>query len=197
MKPSLPLGIAATLAATLSTAVYPGSGEEKTITPRQMADALHLVMEADRTVYTRVIINRLAFKDKVIKASEHFEDDKALALPAQMFRFGSEAVAEKLSKEGQPGFSYSLQSLWPVNKQNAPETEAEKAGLKFVVEKQGKNFYAEEKLGEATYFTAVYADVAVAPACIQCHNNHKDSPRRDFKMGDVMGGVVIRIPTGS
>ena len=25
-------------------------------------------------------------------------------------------------------------------------------------------------------------------------NAHKDSPRRDFKLGDVMGSVVIRIP---
>jgi hypothetical protein len=46
------------------------------------------------------------------------------------------------------------------------------------------------------YFTAVYADTAVAPACITCHNDHKDSPRNDFEIGDVMGGVVVRIPVG-
>ncbi len=33
-----------------------------------------------------------------------------------------------------------------------------------------------------------------AKACISCHNEHKDSPRTDFKMGEVMGGVVIRLP---
>jgi hypothetical protein len=49
-------------------------------------------------------------------------------------------------------------------------------------------------LGETTYYTAVYADIAVAPACVDCHNEHKDSPRNDFKIGEVMGGVVIRIP---
>ena len=53
---------------------------------------------------------------------------------------------------------------------------------------------AEEKLGNTIYYTAVYPDKAVAPACIECHNNHKDTPRTDFKLGDVMGGVVIRIP---
>ena len=25
-------------------------------------------------------------------------------------------------------------------------------------------------------------------------NFHKDSPRKDFKLGDVMGGIVIRVP---
>jgi hypothetical protein len=29
---------------------------------------------------------------------------------------------------------------------------------------------------------------------VSCHNQHKDSPRKDFKLNDVMGGVVIRIP---
>jgi Protein of unknown function (DUF3365). len=44
------------------------------------------------------------------------------------------------------------------------------------------------------YFTAVYPDVAVTAACVTCHNEHKDSPKTDFKIGEVMGGVVIRVP---
>jgi len=159
------------------------------IEPKTMTDALFSVMEADRTVYTKLIIGRLAKKEKVIKASEHWKDEKALVLPAQMFRYGAERVAEKGS-----GFSYSLLSLWPVNKQNKPETEVEKEGLKFIADNPGKNFYSEEKLGDTNYFTAIYPDVGVASACISCHNGHKDSPRTDFKLGEVMGGVVIRIP---
>lgn len=166
-----------------------GDQKQTGIDPQKMADSLHSVMEADRTVYTRLIINRLAKEEKVIKASEHWQDEKALVLPAQMFRYGAERVAEK----GAP-FSYSLLSLWPVNKQNKPKTEVEKTGLNYIAENPGKNYYADEELGGVKYFTAVYPDVAVAPACISCHNKHKDSPRSDFKIGEVMGGVVIRIP---
>jgi hypothetical protein len=116
-------------------------------------------------------------------------DKKALPLPAQMFRFGAERVAEKTKS-----FSYSLLSLWPVNKQNAPRTDVETAGLKFVAENKGKNYYGEETLGGQKYYTAVYADIGVSPACVDCHNAHAESPRKDFKLGDVMGGVVIRLP---
>jgi hypothetical protein len=158
------------------------------ISPKVMADALHAVMEADRTVYTRQVVNRLQNQEKVIKASEHWQDEKALPLPAQMFRMGSEMVTGKTQD-----FSYSLLSLWPVNKQNAPKTEVEKVGLEAVAEKQ-EPYYAEEKLGGRNYFTAVYPDTAVAEACISCHNTHHESPRSDFKMGETMGGVVIRIP---
>ena len=183
-----------TAGALLSTVLVTSCGGEKStgIQPKDMADALHKVMEADRTVYTRLIVNRLTKEEQVIKASEHWKDDKALVLPAQMFRYGAERVAE-----GGANFSYSLLSLWPVNKQNKPKTDVEVKGLNYISENPGKNFYAEEELGGKNYFTAVYPDVAVAPACISCHNEHKDTPRTDFKIGDVMGGVVIRIPIGS
>lgn len=156
---------------------------------KDMADALHAVMESDRTVYTRMVVNRLQNEEKVIKASEHFKDDKALPLPAQMFRFGAEMVAEKKLP-----FSYSLQSLWPINKQNMPKTALEKKGLEAVANDGSKPFYGEETLGKTKYFTAIYADKAVAPACVSCHNDHKDSPKKDFKVGQTMGGVVLRIP---
>jgi hypothetical protein len=196
-KTVLALGVAASAIALTTAIAGTDAGSTPSISPKAMADALHLVMDSDRTIYTRKIVNRLVKKEKVIKASEHFEDDKALVLPAQMFRFGSELVAKRAEDMPDVNFSYSLQSLWPVNKQNAPKTEAEKTGLKFVADNKGQNYYTEETLGGKKYFTAVYADVGVAPVCVSCHNEHKDSPRRDFKLGDVMGGVVIRIPLES
>lgn len=193
-KQLLRAGIAGVLTVSTGIALAADVADKPMITPKAMADALHLVMDSDRTVYTRKIVNRLVKKEKVIKASEHYGDDKALVLPAQMFRYGSELVAERAEKLPDVKFSYSLQSLWPVNRQNAPKTEAEKAGLKYVADNKGKNYYTVEELGGTKYFTAVYADTAVAPVCVSCHNDHKDSPRRDFKIGEVMGGVVIRIP---
>lgn len=186
------VGVSAILATSSFSTTVTAAGDMVPV--KAMADALHLVMDSDRTVYTRKIVNRLVKKEKVIKASEHFDDDKALVLPAQMFRFGSEMVQKRSEKLPDVNFSYSLQSLWPINKQNAPKTKAEKDGLKFVADNKGKNYYTEETLGGQKYFTAIYADTGVAPVCVSCHNKHKDTPKKDFKIGDVMGGVVIRIP---
>lgn len=160
------------------------------ITPQKFADSLYAVMASDRAVYTKQVVNRLQNEEKVIKASEHWKDEKGLPLPAQMFRMGAEAVTAKNA-----GFTYSLLSLWPINKQNEPKTEAEKTGLKFVADNKGSaNYYTEEMLGGKKFFTAVYADTAVSEACVKCHNGHSDSPRTDFVLNDVMGGVVIRVP---
>jgi hypothetical protein len=159
------------------------------VSPQKMTDAVHMVLESDRTVYTKQIVNRLAQEEKVITASEHWKDEKALLLPAQMFRYGSELVQKKTGD-----FSYALLSLWPINAQNKPKTEVEKEGLEMVAKNPKQPFYKEETLGNKRYFTAVYADVAISPACVTCHNEHKDSPKTDFELNDVMGGVVIRIP---
>lgn len=185
----LTLGLASSLSMTVMTA-----NAADTVPIKVMADALHTVLDSDRAIYTKKVVGRLVKKDKVIKASEHFIDDKALPLPAQMFRMGAENVADRISDNPNVNFSYSLQSLWPINRQNAPKTKAEKEGLKFIADNPGENYYSEEKLGGKKYFTAIYPDVGVAPVCVSCHNKHKDSPKTNFKIGEVMGGVVIRIP---
>ncbi len=156
---------------------------------QRVADMLYQVMSADRAVYTQMVVQRLTLDEQVITASEHFEDDAALPLPAQMFRFGSEYVADETED-----FSYSLISLDPINKKNGPGTDLEKEGLEFVAANPDEVFYGQEELGGQVYFAAVYADIAVAQACASCHNNHKDSPRTDIEEGDVMGGVIIRFP---
>lgn len=166
-----------------------GRAEPGGISPQVMADALHAVMESDRTVYASRVVHRLQDEEKVIHASEHWQDEKALPLPAQMFRMGAEMAAKKTDT-----FRYALLSKWPVNKKNAPKTELEIAGLDSVAKDPSKPFYGRELLGDVEYFTAVYADVAVSPTCVTCHNAHIDSPRSDFELGDTMGGVVIRIP---
>ncbi|MEN8167601.1 MAG: DUF3365 domain-containing protein [Pseudomonadota bacterium] len=189
MKDSIHSIKAGAIAALATLAMAGCGGEPGGVSPQAMADAIHTVLEADRTVYTRLIVNRLANEEKVIQASEHWKENKALLLPAQMFRAGAELTQEKGAN-----FSYALLSLWPVNKQNKPQTEAEKTGLQYVADHPQENYYTEETLGGARYFTAVYPDIAVADACVVCHNDHKDSPRTDFELNDVMGGVVIRIP---
>jgi hypothetical protein len=180
------LGAAALCLVSLSC--QPNGGEPGSVSARQMADAVHAVLEADRAVYTKQVVNRLQNELGLIKATEHWKQDRSLPLPAQMFRMGAE-----LASENAEGLHYALLSAWAINPQNQPRTDTEKAGLEFVVQNPGQSYYGSETLGSQRFFTAVYPDKAVANACVQCHNQHADSPRHDFALGDVMGGVVVRI----
>ena len=188
------------LLAASGTALYvtTGCSSQSTaaggIDPKVVADSLFTVMEADRAVYTKNVVKRIKAEGK-IDAKEEWADsgNEHLPLPAQMFRMAAERAKD--SKHNSAKFFYQLKSPWPINKQNKPVTDVEKAGFNFVVGNKGEEpYYAEEVINGQKYFTAIYADVGVSSACIDCHNDHEDTPKTDFELGDVMGGVVLRIP---
>lgn len=194
MKTSSILTLAGLAAAVLLASTLPGAGQEKThimttVSPRKLADSLHAVISGDRETYSRLVVQRLALEQKQLAVAEDWLERDALPTHAQMLRL----TAQNIQKRGAE-FSYALRSLWPINPNHGPQTEIEQLGLEFVLRHPGTNFYTEELLGGRSYFTAVYADKATLPSCVECHNAHPSSPRRDFKPDDVMGALIIRIP---
>ncbi|MDN5943236.1 MAG: DUF3365 domain-containing protein [Nitrospira sp.] len=153
-----------------------------------VADYLYALIEADREVYTKHVVERMQSKGVVV-ASENWEEKNTLPLPAQLLMESGRVVARKGL-----GVQYRLISLWPINQRNVARSEFEKIGLGTILTHPTKPYTAFVKEGGARYFQAVYPDLAVAQACIGCHNSHPDSPKRDFKINDVIGGLVISIP---
>ncbi len=186
------VGCGPTPAASASAGNVSASGG---ISPKAFADGVHAVMMADRTVYAKQVVTRLKKQSSPVTPDEYWEDQEtghAIPLPAQMFRMGAELVSE----DPEAGFTYSLKSLWPLNPQHKPASDFETEALNFLNENPGKNFYQEEELGGKKYFTAFYPDRAVAEACWTCHNEHTNRGEEypEFKEGDVMGAVAVRIP---
>ncbi|MBA2484777.1 MAG: DUF3365 domain-containing protein [Nitrospira sp.] len=159
------------------------------IPPEVVADYLHAVIEADRTFYTIHVVERMQKQGGTL-ASETWRSDKTtLPLPAQVLRESNELATLTGTK-----VRYRLMSLWPINPQNAPASDPERSNLEAVRQHPERSATGTIKIGEQTYFQAVYADRAVTQACIGCHNAHPRSPKKDFKIADVMGALVIEIP---
>ncbi|HAX47156.1 MAG TPA: hypothetical protein DCX78_10085 [Nitrospina sp.] len=164
------------------------SGKDPLIAPEVVADYLHAVLESDRTVYSKYVVNRLQSKN-IAYASEHWWEENALLLPVQFLLNASDLIIEK-----QLGFDFKLISLWPINNHNGAANEFERKGLDSVTRNPVRPFIGVSKLGGKKYFQALYPDFAVSTACVSCHNAHPKSPKKDFKLNDVMGGVVLTIP---
>lgn len=158
------------------------------ISPERVADYVHSIIEADRTVYTTHVVNRMQ-QHGIVLATEHWEQGKALPLPAQFLQLAGRLVAEKGH-----GIRYRLISLWPIYLKNGPATEFEREGLQAVLTKPDHPHTGVVSSGKKQYFQAIYSDRAVVRACVDCHNTHPLSPKRDFKLNDVIGGIVITIP---
>lgn len=163
-------------------------GTQAAIPVETVADYLHAVIEADRTFYTIQVVERLQKRGKMV-ASEDWRVSHTLPLPAQFLMESNELAALTGTK-----VRYRLIGLWPINHQNAPATEFERKGLEDVRMNPERRNSGIVTSGGERYFQAVYADRAVTQACIGCHNAHPKSPKRDFKLNDVMGGIVITIP---
>jgi hypothetical protein len=156
------------------------------IAPERVADYVHAVIEADRTVYTTHVVERMQEKG-ITLAAEHWEQQNALPLPAQFLNY-----AGRLAAESGSGIRYGLISLWPIH--NGPATEFERKALESLINTPDKPITGTVTSGRKRYFQAIYADRAISKACVSCHNAHLLSPKRDFKVNDVMGGIVITIP---
>ena len=181
---------------TVATATGPA------ISPDLVADYIHTVLAADRTAYTKHVVNRvktLEGKDKDqgvldVESTEGWQQTDGIPLPAQMFRLGSEIANES------GFFTYNLISTWYINDNHGPKSDFESTALK-EMESTGEAYKDYQEVGGQAYFSAMYPDLAVAEACVTCHNTHpihlERYPDKQFELGEVMGGVVINIPVDS
>ena len=167
------------------------AGEQTGIPPETVANYLHAVIEADRTFYTIHVVERMQKGGGVAAAEDWRSKKNTLPLPAQFLMESSTLSA----MTGTP-VRYRLISLWPINPLNVPRSAAEKAGLESLITHPERVVTGTVTQGSETYFQAIYADRAVSQSCVGCHNTHPRSAKKDFKLNEAMGGLVIEIPMG-
>ena len=166
-------------------------GEEQSgqgIPYQTVANYIHDIIEADRTLYTTHVVDRMQETGTAI-ASESWEDRNAMPLPARMLLLSGERV-----KNRGGGLNYRLASLWPIYQKNGPANDFERKGLKAVQENPDEPFTGLLTQGGESVDVAIDADLAVSKSCVNCHNRHLLSPKRDQKLGDVMGAIIISFP---
>ncbi len=156
--------------------------------PEVVADYIHSVLESDRTVYAKHIVNRLG-NANILTINENWADSGSIMLPAQFLLNMADVI-----QDSELDLSFWLISNFPINLQNRPANEFEVHGLENVEVHPIRPFTQLTQVGRKKYFQAVYADIATNSSCVNCHNNHPNSPKKDFKLGDVMGGITLNFP---
>ncbi|MBS0182935.1 MAG: DUF3365 domain-containing protein [Nitrospira sp.] len=164
------------------------AAEPEGILPELMAEYIHAVIQADRNIYSTHVVEQLQDR-KIAVAAEDWKEKGALPLPAQLLQMtGQEVQGLGL------GLHVRLSSLGPIYIKNGPMDEFERAGLEAVAKNPRKPYTGIITEGDRRYFKAIFADRAVSMACVICHNNHPLSVKRDYKLHDVMGGIIISFP---
>jgi hypothetical protein len=164
------------------------AGETAGILPEVVAEYIHAVIQVDRTLYSTHVVERLQDL-KVAAAAEDWKARGTVPLPAQMLQMAGHEI-QGLGL----GLRIRLASLGPIYPKNGPADPFEQAGLEAVAKNPRKPYTGIITEGNRRFFKAIFADRAVSKACVTCHNGHELSTKRDYKLYDVMGGIIISFP---
>lgn len=155
------------------------AGQAADMTKAKAAEYILATAKAARTVYVKGVIADA--KKAGVKLSEDWvKDDHAIMLPAQFIK----ELGAKITD-----FELSLIGTDPLYASNAAKSPKEKEMLAELAGGKKKVVTGED--GGKTI--GMSADFVIAQVCADCHNKHPKTTKKDWKMGDLMGAIVVRM----
>ena len=139
---------------------------------------------------------RALWTEEIVEAGKkvglEFDEDwrergvEAGPLPALFLR----ETAKSLEKN-RIRLSLYLGSDFPINTANRFDG-IQKENMAIMKNTREPQFFYTEDTG---LYSVSFPDIAVAHSCVQCHNEHEQSPKSDWKIHDVMGATTWSYPS--
>jgi adenylate cyclase len=150
------------------------------IAVEHLFSAVNIINHEARRIYTARIVG--GGKQAGLDFSEDWQDKDRHAgpLPALFLRL----VASELNVLSVP-LGLFLGSDNPINPSNHFAGEQKVRFARMEAEGVPQFFRTPER-----QHVAMFPDVASVEACVSCHNEHKTSPKRNWKIGDIMGATT-------
>ncbi len=138
-----------------------------------------------RAIYTAEIVTPGLKTGLKYREDWKAKDVHAGPLPALFLRETANRLQQRI-----PELSLFLGSTYPIEASNLFKG-TQLAYFEKIEREQQPQFFIDDSTGR---YTAMFPDVASAPACVSCHNEHPDSPRKDWTLDDVMGATTWSFP---
>jgi Mg2+ and Co2+ transporter CorA len=145
-----------------------------------------------RTVYTAHVVNTA--KEAGIEVTHDFENkDNAIPLPATLTKILAKEIGDQRS-----GIKANLYSKYPFPYPGRPQvgqfpdTFAEAAWNALTTDPETP--YSQKEIIDGQQFLRYATADRMRAACVDCHNTHPDSPKTDWRVGDVRGVLEVSLP---
>ena len=141
--------------------------------------------DAVRALWTKGIV--AAGKRQGLRFDKHWHDEAVDAgpLPALFLRETAESLRRSPLR-----LHLFLGSEFPINAANR-FTGVQAEHFRQIQRTGAPAFFFDDDIG---FHTAMFSDLAVAEACIDCHNSEPESTKKDWALGDVMGATTWAYP---
>jgi methyl-accepting chemotaxis protein len=138
-----------------------------------------------RKYYTENVVNKAVNSGALAPSINHRNEPDSIPLPATLVHDLSELLAEEDT-------TINLYSGFPFpNRAGRVLDDFQRGAWAFLSDNPDQIYTRQEvRDGRETVRVAV-ADRMVAEVCVSCHNNHPDSPKTDWSLGDVRGVLEV------
>lgn len=156
--------------------------EDATISATRIADQFKTI----RGYYTKNVISKILTAGTLKPSYAHKGDDNAVPLPATFIHDMSDLLAKKDT-------SVKLYSVYPFpNRENRKLDEYQTDAWNFLQDNPEEVFVRRETINGREAIRVGIADTMVAQGCVNCHNSRADTPKADWKLGDVRGVLEVQ-----
>ncbi|XPV53236.1 MAG: ATP-binding protein [Halarcobacter ebronensis] len=141
-----------------------------------------------RSYYTSHVIKEVKNNSDIEINYEHDNKRGVIPLPATLLHDLSELVTKK-------DMHIKMYSNYPFpNRKDRVLSDFEKESLRYLVNNP-TNIYkkAVDENGQKVFKVAI-ADIFYDQSCVSCHNTRADTPKNNWKLGDVRGVIQVSIP---
>ncbi len=187
--PKIPRSVLA-LAALAVAGIYffataPADLDDATATRDVPVETLFRLLDAEnasiRAIYTGEIVTPGLKIGLKYREDWKTKDVHAGPLPALLLRETANRLQQRV-----PEVNLFLGSTYPIEASNMFKG-AQSTYFAAIERDRKPRFFRDDSTGR---YTAMFPDIASAPACVSCHNDHAKSPRKDWKQDDVMGATT-------
>lgn len=142
-----------------------------------------------RSYYTTNVVNDIKNRSNTMKINyDHIDKEDTIPLPATLLHNLSEILPEN-------GRKVKLFSHYPFpNRKDRVLDADEEEALKFIEANPHDTYVKLVKKGEKQFVKVTVSDIFYDQACVSCHNTRADTPKSDWKLGDVRGALQVTIP---
>jgi hypothetical protein len=165
-----------------------GKRSEAQVRVAQLLEICAAENDVVRKLYTKEIVGK--GKEAGLSFDEKWRERGVDAgpLPALFLRETAKSLEKNPVRLG-----LFLGSDFPISQANLFEGRQARMFQQMRRDKQPRHFFVED----LSLYTAMFPDLAVAPACVSCHNEHPNTKKKDWKLGDVMGATTWTFPRAS
>ena len=151
----------------------------------EAASAIVEQFKSIRGYYTANIISKVKADGNLKPSFDHKKMKKGIPLPATFIHDISEVLSKKETK-------VKLYSSYPFpNRSERVLDSYQKEAWKYLNKNPKGTYVQRQNVGGKEIIRVAKADFMSKQGCVNCHNSRSDTPKDDWKLGDVRGVLEV------